>query len=91
MCRLFVTLLSPRFDRYVSRERREALLLRLAPIVQVVPVVQQIRECRNPNDDKFLEAAINGRAGLSGDADLVHMHPFRGVSILTPGDYLQSA
>jgi len=56
-------------------------------------VVQQIRECRNPNDDKFLEAAINGRAGiiLSGDADLVHMHPFRGVSILTPGDYLQSA
>src|SRR5947207_12221738 len=36
VCRLFVTLLSPRFDRYVSRERREALLLRLAPIVQVV-------------------------------------------------------
>ena len=36
VCRLFVTLLSPRFDRYVSCERREALLLRLTPIVQVV-------------------------------------------------------
>ena len=69
---LFTTLLSSRFDRYVSRERRDALLFRLAPIVEVVPMVQEIRECRDPKDDKFLEAAVNGRAGIvvSGDRGL---------------------
>jgi len=56
-------------------------------------MVQEIRECRDPKDDKFLEAAVNGRAGIvvSGDGDLLHMHPFRGISILTPSDYLQRA
>src|SRR5271156_4076308 len=31
---LMTKLLSPKFDRYVSRERRDALLLRLAPLVE---------------------------------------------------------
>jgi uncharacterized protein len=59
---LIETLLSPKFDRYVSRRRREALLDRLAPIVEMVEIVQQIRACRDPKDDKFLELALNGAA-----------------------------
>lgn len=83
-------LLSPKFDRYVSRERRDALLLRLAPVVEIVDVLQTIRASRDPKDDKFLEAAVNGRADVlvSGDGDLLELSPFRGMPIVTPSAYL---
>lgn len=83
-------LLSPKFDRYVARARRDALLLRLAPLVEIVDVLQTIRASRDPTDDKFLEAAVNGRANVlvSGDRDLLELSPFRGIPIVTPSAYL---
>jgi predicted nucleic acid-binding protein len=44
----------------------------------------------DPEDDKFLEAAVNGRANVIviGDKDLLDLNPFRGVAIMTPADYL---
>jgi putative PIN family toxin of toxin-antitoxin system len=88
---LMTKLLSPKFDRYVSRESRDALLERLAPNVEMVEVVQRVRASRDPKDDKFLEVALNGAANVlvSGDADLLTLHPFRGTSILTPAAYLR--
>ena len=87
---LFERLLSLKFDPYVTRARREELLSRLAPLVEIVAVVQQVRACRDPHDDKFLEAAVNGRAEVivAGDKDLLELHPFRGVVIVRPADYL---
>jgi putative PIN family toxin of toxin-antitoxin system len=87
---LMTKLFSPKFDRYVPRERRDALLLRLAPLVEIVEVVQQIQAARDPDDDKFLEAAVNGRANVvvSGDGDLLELNPFRGIAILTPAAYI---
>ena len=87
---LMTKLLSPKFDRYVSRERRDALLLRLAPLIEIVEVLQPIRASRDPKDDKFLEAAVNGRANVivTGDRDLLDLNPLRGIAILTPADYL---
>jgi predicted nucleic acid-binding protein len=51
-----------------------------------------VRDCRDPKDDKLLELALSGRADLilTGDEDLLVLHPWRGVSILTPSAYLQS-
>ena len=88
---LISKMLSPKLDRYVSRERRDALILRLAPLVEIVDVVQTIRASRDPKDDKFLEAAVNGRVDVivSGDGDLLELSPFRGITILTPIDYLK--
>ena len=86
---LFERLLSPKFDPYVTRARREELLSRLAPLVEIVEVVQQVRACRDPHDDKFLEAAVNGRADviITGDKDLLELHPLRGIQIRGPADY----
>lgn len=83
-------LLSAKFDRYVSREKRDALLLRLAPLIEIVEVVQIVQASRDPMDDKFLDVAINGRgdALVTGDADLLELNPFRGIAILTPAEYL---
>ena len=87
---LIETLLQPKFDRYVSRERREALLQRVASLVEIIEVLQHVRASRDPKDDKFLEAAVNGRADVivTGDKDLLDLNPFRGVAILTPATYL---
>jgi putative PIN family toxin of toxin-antitoxin system len=81
---------SPKFDRYMRRERRDALLERVASLVEIIDVLQTIRASRDPKDDKFLDAAVNGRADVivTGDKDLLDLNPFRGIAILTPADYL---
>jgi putative PIN family toxin of toxin-antitoxin system len=81
---------SPKFDRYVRRERRDSLLERVASLVEIIDVLQSIRASRDPKDDKFLEAAVNGRADVivTGDNDLLDLNPFRGIAIVTPADYL---
>ena len=80
----------PRFDRYVSIEDRKQLLRLLARVAEFVPIVNQVRECRDPKDDKFLEVALNGRADLilTSDRDLLVLHPWRNIEILSPADYL---
>lgn len=52
---------------------------------------QTIKECRDPKDDTILEVAINGKAThiITGDQDLLELHPFRGVAILTPTQFLE--
>src|SRR5215212_7893802 len=81
---------SPKFDPYVRRERRDALLERVASLVEILEVLQAIRASRDPQDDKFLEAAVNGRANVvvTGDKDLLDLTPFRGIAIVTPAAYL---
>ena len=81
---------SPKFDRYVRRERRDALLERVASLVEIIDVLQSIRASRDPKDDKFLEAAVNGRADVivTGDKDLLDLNPFRSIAIMTPSAYL---
>ncbi len=55
-----------------------------------VEVTQAITACRDPKDDKFLELAVSGRAThiVSGDQDLLALHPFAGIPIVTPGSFL---
>jgi putative PIN family toxin of toxin-antitoxin system len=81
---------SPKFDQYVRRERRDALVERVASLVEIIDILQPIRASRDPKDDKFLEAAVNGRADVivTGDRDLLDLNPFRGIAIVTPADYL---
>jgi putative PIN family toxin of toxin-antitoxin system len=80
-----------KFARYVSREERTLFLAQLGNAAEFVPIIQLVRECRDAKDDKFLEVALNGRADVivTGDADLLEMHPWRGVEILTPAHSLK--
>ena len=87
---LVARFLSKKFDRYVARDRREALLQHLVPVVEVVEIVQQVSASRDRDDDKFLEVAVNGRGNtiISGDRDLLVLNPFRGIAIVTPAEYV---
>ncbi len=53
------------------------------------PLAEAVAGCRDPNDDKFLELAVNGRADLivSGDEDLLVLGAFRGIPIMTPARF----
>jgi len=59
---------------------------RLMEQAEVVEISTRVQACRDPTDDKFLELAVAGRARfiISGDGDLLALHPFRGIRIVTP-------
>jgi len=80
-----------KFDKYVSLSTRTQFLAKLKLDAELIQINQTIEECRDPKDDKFLEVAINGDAThiISGDKDLLELHPFRDVAILTPTQFLE--
>jgi putative PIN family toxin of toxin-antitoxin system len=52
---------------------------------------QNVSDCRDPKDNPILECALAGRADciITGDKDLLLLHPFHGIPILTPRQFLQ--
>ena len=80
----------PRFDRYASAEERINFLDDLIERAEPVEITHRITACRDPKDDKFLELAVSGNAShiISGDRDLLALHPFRHIPILTPAAFL---
>ena len=79
-----------KLDRYLERKIREEFLKALVKQAVVIETRARIQMCRDQKDDKFLELALSGGAEciVSGDADLLVMNPFRGISILTPAEFL---
>ena len=67
---------------------RQQFIRLLGGIVRVIPIAAH--HGRDPKDDKFLDVALNGDARmiLTGDNDLLELHPFHGIEILKPADFL---
>ena len=91
MNELATVLARRKFDSYVSIDDRKAFLRHFGQIAEMVTIYGHIAVCRDPDDDKFLELAVNGRAALiiTGDADLLALNPFRGIPIMSPASYLK--
>jgi len=60
-------------------------LRRMLAAAELVPIAERVAACRDPDDDKFLELAVNGNADaiISGDDDLLALDSFRGIPIIT--------
>lgn len=88
-----VVLSRPRFRlRYGIREEEIRALLELIILLgEKVTPVERIDACRDPKDNKLLEAAVEGGAEaiVTGDDDLFVLHPFRGISMLSPSAFLK--
>ena len=84
------TLPRKKFDRYLPLKKRLDFYVLVAQRAELVTVTHTIRACRDPKDDKFLELAVSGNASaiVTGDSDLLALHPFRSIAILTPQDFL---
>ena len=79
----------PKFDKYVSAEDREAYVNNLILSADLVIIDNLIQGCRDRDDDKFLETAVKGDAQfiISGDQDLLTMHRFEGIDIVTVQEF----
>jgi putative PIN family toxin of toxin-antitoxin system len=80
-----------KFDRYVTQEMREQFLVMFVAKALVIEITQEVHACRDPKDDTFLELALSGQASylITGDQDLLALHPFRGIPIVSPASFLE--
>jgi hypothetical protein len=83
----------PKFARWLSPERREYFVRRIAVAARLVEPAVRIEECRDPTDDKYLEAALAAASDaadgmvllVTDDRDLLVLYPWReGIRILKP-------
>ncbi len=79
----------PKYDKYVSAEDREAYVNNLILSADLVIIDNLIQGCKDRDDDKFLETAAKGDAQfiISGDQDLLTMHRFEGIDIVTVQEF----
>ncbi|MFO0851006.1 MAG: putative toxin-antitoxin system toxin component, PIN family [Gemmataceae bacterium] len=79
-----------KFDAAAPIEVRREFVAQVARVGQRVAVIVPVVACSDADDDKFLELAVNGRADyiVSSDKHLLALHPFRGIPILSPADFL---
>ena len=87
-------LLSPKFDPYLGTDihLRKMAFETLVKRSEAVSPDITITDCRDDKDNKFLELAVCGKADgiITGDKDLLALHPYRGIPIVTPIDFLKN-
>lgn len=83
----------PKFDLILKRsntshERSLAEIQALAEVITPQDLPTPI--CRDPDDDQILALALAAQADLivSGDKDLLDLHSFQNIPILTPAEAL---
>jgi putative PIN family toxin of toxin-antitoxin system len=80
----------PKFDRYLSDERRSQIIDRIERHSKRFAPAETITACSDPKDNMFLELAVAARAAciITGDKALLALHPFRDIPILTAATFL---
>ncbi len=71
----------------------------ISPILELIelhsemiePVIFARKVCSDPDDDKFLEAALSAGASyvVSGDAALIKIKRLHSVEVVTPAQFLR--
>ena len=85
------TFLRSKFEKYLPFDKRMLAVREFQSRAALIDVGISITDCRDPKDNKFLELAISVNASciISGDKDLLILHPFRGIPILNATDFLK--
>ena len=81
-----------KFDRYVSVWDREEFLRRILQIATIAPVLSEVDDCRDPDDNRLLALALDCESDyiLTGDRGLLVLNPWRGVRIVSPREFLDT-
>ena len=93
MDELVEVLFRKKFDKYfLNDEEKWSAIQRIALNAVFFSPVESIVDCRDPKDNKFLELAVASNASciITGDKDLLILHPFRGIPILNAADFLNN-
>ena len=78
-----------KFDKWISHKNRIDFITNIIENSIPIVVTQHISVCRDIKDNMFLSLAVSGRANciVSGDKDLMALHPFNGIPILSPAAF----
>lgn len=84
-----------KFDRYIDMDKRQQFIGNLRRraclfVVQDAGTMAIDPPCRDPRDNQFLALAMAAEADvlISSDEDLLVLHPWRGIPIVTPAEFL---
>lgn len=85
----------PKFDRYLDRQCRRDFVALIHRHVHLFAIRDAhwkavIPPCRDRQDNQFLALALAAEVGIvvSSDEDLLVMHPWHGISIVAPIQFL---
>lgn len=80
----------PKLRKYLTSERAERILELLTASAVLVAPTEAVTDCRDAKDNKYLELALAAGAGtvVASDGDLLALDPWRGIRIVSPGDYV---
>lgn len=80
----------PKFDRYRTPEQMDRYLEWLTELAEWVKPSIRISDCRDPDDNRFLEVLVAGEGDvlITGDSDLLALDPYEGKTILAPAGFL---
>jgi len=83
-----------KFDRYLDLESRRAFVALVRRNVHLFAVDGGLLtvgpQCRDAKDQPFLALALaaEAKALVSADEDLLVLHPWNGIPIVTPAEFL---
>ncbi len=80
-----------KLDKYLSHEKRKAVLAHIRANALMFNPAMHINECRDQKDNIILELALACGAAciITGDSDLKILHPFRSIPILSAVEFLE--
>ena len=80
------TLKKQKLRKYLSLSSINNFLDKLERLIEMPEVLPEVAVCRDPKDDKFLALALGGKASciITGDEDLLVLHPFKDIPIIAP-------
>ena len=85
-------ILRSKFDRYVSVEKRLRFLASFISLTEPIITTTRFQVCRDVKDNFILELAFDGQAAciITGDKDLLVLHPFENIPVLSPKTFLDT-
>jgi putative PIN family toxin of toxin-antitoxin system len=80
----------PDLDKYFPPKTRTKLLKALFEACEIVDLCNPVFDCEDPNDNHILDLGLSGKADsiITGNAKLLKLNPYRGISILNPTAFL---
>jgi len=93
LAELIDVLARPRLTRFLDPDLRDDVLSRVHAFGIFFVPTETVTDCRDAKDNKYLDLALASAADgiVSSDGDLLVLHPWRGVRILRPAEYLAEA
>ncbi|AMR31196.1 hypothetical protein A0256_07035 [Mucilaginibacter sp. PAMC 26640] len=87
---LKLVIVRTKFDKYLPVSERLEFVQRWELRGSKYKIISQFTDCRDEKDNKFLNLAFDSGCStlVSGDKDLLRLHPFHGIDIITANCFL---